>query len=154
MSQLPFPHILSEQERANLESVENISPLNFVYFTFDITNWKKSKSIIRLPKSSLVFGVVTIKVIDPFEAETTSSDIKLFLGSDNIRDSIGSINLGGRMIYTFWPNNVDTAPDYFTPFNAPINIVISLGGSPNSLIQGRGNGIFQWLNLNRVKGFR
>jgi len=154
MSRLPFPHILSQQERANLEAVENIHPLNFVYFTFDITNWKKSKPVIRLPKNSMVYGVVTIKVIDPFEATSTSGDIFLYLGSDNTRDSIGSINLGGRTIHTFWPNNADASPDYFTPFNSPVNIVVSLGGIPNSLLQGRGNGVFQWLDLNRVKGFR
>ena len=62
------------------------------------------------------------------------------------------------MVHTFWPNNVDASPDYFTPIESPRDITISLGpnqaNGPASLIQGRGNGVFQWLDLNKVKGYR
>ena len=49
---------------------------------------------------------------------------------------------------------MDNSPDYFKPFDSPVNIGIALGGRASGLFQGRGNGVFQWLDLNKVKGFR
>jgi len=152
MPDIPYPALLTTEERTNLEASDTVSPLNFVYFTFNSQERNVAKSIITLPVNSMVYGVIMVQSTEPFESED-AVDLLLQIGTVENKRSIGQTVLVGRTIFTIWPADATLAPKYFKVFQEETIIYVTVSSSSN-LLQGRGIGVLQWLDMNRVKGFR
>lgn len=144
MAKLPFPGILTEQERINLESVQDKNIINYEYFKFNTTIINTPKLIFNIPIGGVLHARIIGNVIQPFE-------------------SVGFLHIGTVDDYTNIANTPVNIPD---AFNAtwissyhmfifkkltPIYMVIKLTGESD---MGSGYGIIQWLNLGKLPSYR
>lgn len=148
---LPYPGILTDKERANFDSGIFVPPLNFIYFTFNATLYKKSKVIGTIPKNGMVYGTIQFRVTEAF----TRSTYKLALGLSPSTIDLGTSIVGAQNIVVKTVFLGGLAQGYLSPLDQERNIVLSL--IPNQVedapTSGAGFGIMTWLNLNLIQGF-
>ncbi len=146
MTQLPFPGLVTDEERSNFESVEFHSVIKFVYFTFDTRQIRQSKVIIKLPNNSMIYGIFTFRVEDAFDG----TELTINIGTDTIDDIL---ILPIQAIGIYITNFIGTRSKHLEPFVTDTLIKVTLNYTGVKPTMGKGWGIMQWLDLNRLKGF-
>jgi hypothetical protein len=155
MIKFPFPGILTEQERANLEVLAVSNPLHHQFFRFDFTLYKKAKQLVVLPVNSLIIGPISYRVEESFRSNIGGT-FRLQLGHAGGQDTILNDLIGGAS--TVSTNSYPFSLGYFKIYTVQVPIVVSVMnaniGDTNPPIQGKGYGVFTWLDLNKVEGYR
>ena len=146
MSRLPYPGLLTEQEKANLESVRSKDVNRYEYFKFNISQIEKPKLIFKIPEGGILYTRITGKVIEPF----TSAGFLYFGTVADYSDVAKTpVNVPGAFTAQ-WEGGSDYYMHIFTKLT-PIYIVIKLATESNV---GSGFGIIQWLDLGKVPSYR
>ena len=147
MAKLPFPGILTEQERINLETLQAKDIVRYEYFKFDISIIDKPKLIFKIPKGGILHVRVIGNVIQPFE----STGFLNFYILDELHEFY---NMSNTAVHIPGPFNAAWLSNYYmTIFKklTPIYMVIKLTTESNV---GSGYGVIQWLNLGNIPSYR
>jgi hypothetical protein len=161
MAKLPYPGILTDKGRINLEAAEYKAPIHFIYFTYSVIELNKSKVIARLPISAMTWGLFSFRTTEIFgNNQGLASDTELFIGTDRNAASILKLFIQSRGVH-ITDISGGTGVSFRTGLNhleitkEPTNIRILL--VPREMqtppVTGRGWGVIPWLDMNQVEGY-
>ena len=122
MTSLPYPGILTDKERANFDSGISRPPLNYIYFSFNPTLYKKSKIIGTIPKGGMLYGLTSIRVLEPFSRQVYKLEFGLAPSTNNIGHV--EVNRAGVSVNTVFVGT--TQPIYLNPLDQERDIKMSL----------------------------
>lgn len=145
---LTYP-VDDDRARVNLEESVNLPQLQQFYFTFGRTDVGKSRLLKRLPSGSMVYGVLTIRVEEGFDGGET----ELRIGTDADNSDIVVVSLAPKgVVVNLWPGERE---NHMQILRYGANIKMSLLNTETPVpTLGRGWGILQWLDMNRVEGYK
>ena len=148
MTRLPFPGILTEQERINLESIETKPVQNFIYFTLTAKESKNSKLIGVVKRNSIIYPPILVRVIDPWDA-----DPDLVIGTSEDERSIAILTIattGTSGLFSSQLRGLLTVYTVDTQIRVGIDRRRALFVQPTT---GSITGIITWLDMSQVEGF-
>jgi hypothetical protein len=149
----PYPEILDEKQRANLDDIRNSNPVNYQYVEFDVNDWRNSRKVFTMPANSMFFNSYG-RVTSPF---TYSEFVNIGLIDDPSAILLGFVATNIGFMELLWSNSVNESREDYRLFifkeSTPIYLSIT-SSVPIPSSRGSGYLIFEWLSMNRVPGYR
>jgi len=137
------PGGLTIQERQNLEDVRFEPPVVPIFIEFTVSDLNKSRSIIRIPKNSLIIAPVFVRVTNVFN----STSPVMLLGLNTDRD-VGVAFIGNTGVVNFVPDVSDKS-QFLTKIekDSTLKVTVFEFGQTNPS-RGKGWVLLQYVNLN------
>ena len=148
MTQLPYPGIIKEKQRVNLEAIEHKSPIGIIYFDFNVANYNNAKQIGVVPKNSIIATDIIIRIDERFTG--TETELRVYYSNVSNETLIGfaSINSVEVVVFGGIPGSY---PGFGKKTNIEVPLVITvISRLDNKPTRGSGYGILQYIMLDRI----
>ena len=145
---LPYPGIISERGKVNLESIrENFFKLIFFEFSKDILN--KSVYLTTIPRNHLIYSISPIFIEEAFNGINVFLNVGINIDLDSVLNIRINNVLNNIVLLSY--SEVGKNFGSIITVDTQIFITVKYEGSPPT--RGSGYGIITLLNLGRVEGF-